>query len=68
MKNFTKKIFKGILPLIFVIASFMVFSSIADASEEQRVVRVCNNGICIVTIYSSDGAIVNVYEELDIHP
>ncbi len=68
MKNFTRKILRGFLPLIFVIASFIVFSSIADATEEYKIVRVCNNGICIVTVYASDGAIVNVYEELDIRP
>ena len=67
MKNFTKKILRGFLTLIFVIASFAVFSP-AGVSEELRIVRVCSNGICIVTVYNSEGAIVNVYEELDTNP
>ena len=67
MKNTIKKILSGILPVLFILITIVAFSSKAGA-EEFRIERVCNNGVCIVTVYNPDGAIVNVYEELDSNP
>lgn len=65
MKNFMKKFLLRFLPALFILLMFIMFSLNAEAGEEYRYVRVCSNGICIVTVYASDGSIVNVYEELD---
>jgi len=67
MKTITKKISIYLIPLLFVILSFHFFNTPANA-EEFRIERVCSNGICIVTVYNTEGAIVNVYEELDSNP
>jgi hypothetical protein len=65
MKNFMKKILLGFLPALFISMMFIMFSATTGATEEFRYERVCANGICIVTVYNSEGSIVNVYEELD---
>lgn len=68
MKKFTKKILGFFLPILFIIISIQLFTVTANAEPEYRITRVCSNGICIVTVYTMDGAIVNVYEELDNNP
>lgn len=64
MKTITKKFLAVLLPVLFIFGSIHLFTPSAYA-DDYRVERVCSNGICIVTVYNSDGAIVNVYEELD---
>ncbi|HMQ80160.1 MAG TPA: hypothetical protein PKE39_11535 [Ignavibacteria bacterium] len=68
MKKFTKKILGFFLPFLFIMISFNVFTGKVNADPEYRIERVCSNGICVVTVYTLDGAIVNVYEELDSNP
>jgi hypothetical protein len=68
MKKYMKKYLSAILPFLFIISSFVLFTPSADAEEGYRIVRVCSNGMCLVTVYAADGAIVNVYEELDHNP
>ncbi|NOS85290.1 MAG: hypothetical protein HOP31_09135 [Ignavibacteria bacterium] len=68
MKNYTKKFLGFFLPFLLIMISIHLFSASANADPEFRITRVCNNGICIVTVYNMEGAIVNVYEELDNNP
>ena len=64
MKTITKKLLGILMLFLFIFGSIHLFTPSAYA-DEYRIERVCSNGICIVTVYNSDGAIVNVYEELD---
>lgn len=68
MKKFTKKFLGIFLPFLLILISIHLFTVTANADPEYRIERVCNNGICIVTVYNMEGAIVNVYEELDNNP
>ncbi len=68
MKKLIKKFLSFFLPFLLIMFSIFVFNPNANADPEYRITRVCNNGICVVTVYSLDGAIVNVYEELDNNP
>lgn len=68
MKKFTKKFLGYFLSILILMISIHLFTATANADPEYRITRVCNNGICVVTVYTLDGAIVNVYEELDNNP
>ena len=65
MKNIIKKIAGMIFALMLLVSIIIIFSPSVSAAEDFYTTRVCSNGICIVTVYSEDGSIVNVYEELD---
>ncbi|HWA05736.1 MAG TPA: hypothetical protein VG961_04240 [Ignavibacteria bacterium] len=68
MKKFTKKFLGYFLSFLIIMISIHLFTVPANADPEYRITRVCNNGVCVVTVYTLDGAIVNVYEELDNNP
>ncbi|HRE09866.1 MAG TPA: hypothetical protein PK605_15750 [Ignavibacteria bacterium] len=67
MKTITKKIVGILLLFLSIFCSLHLFTQSA-AADDYRIEKVCSNGVCIVTVYNSDGAIVNVYEELDSTP
>lgn len=65
MKNLMRKFTRYVLPAVLIFGSVLIFTPEADAGDNYRYERVCSNGRCIVYVYSQDGSLVNIYEELD---
>jgi hypothetical protein len=64
MKNLLSKTFHYLLVAVSLFVLSFLFTMDAGA-EEYVYVRECSNGVCTVYVYTSEGALVNVYEELD---